>query len=53
MQLKEQIFHLKKAETFFLNNETKLNGWLVVSVKADYLTRDLGLGVECPPWESF
>ena len=25
----------------------------VVGVKADCLTRDLGLLVECPPWGSF
>ena len=28
-------------------------GWLVVGVKADYLTRDLGLWVGCPPWGVF
>ena len=28
-------------------------GWLVVGVKADCLTRDLGLWVECPSWGSF
>ena len=26
--------------------------WLVVGVKVDCLTRDLGLWVEYPPWES-
>ena len=29
------------------------SGWLVVESKADCLTRDLGLQVECPPWGSF
>ena len=28
-------------------------GWLVGGIKADCLTRDLGLEVECPPWGSF
>ena len=31
----------------------KVNGWLVVGVKADYHTRDLGLWVGCPPWGVF
>ena len=30
-----------------------IDGWLVVGFKADCLTRDLGLKVECPLWESF
>ena len=28
-------------------------GWLVVGSKADSLTRDLGLWVDCPPWGVF
>ena len=29
------------------------SGWLVVGIKADCLTRDLGVLVECPPWGVF
>ena len=39
---------------FFYSSVSSLGeGWLVVGLKVDCLTRDLGLLVKCPPWGSF
>ena len=43
------------ADSWEKKMETKIRfvDWLVVGVKADYLTRDLGLWEGCPPWGVF
>ena len=41
------------ADNDFQVKVTQLVDWLVVGSKADRLTRDLGLWVECPPWGVF
>ena len=43
----------KIASPFIGGNGDRLLGAVVVGVKADCLTRDLGLYVGCPPWGSF
>ena len=64
MLLFNRLYFFTSVEKNTLKNSQKtifsvyfcnLDGWLllVVGVKADYLTRDLGLWVGCPPWGSF
>ena len=43
---------LHKSFFFLFTGESKV-GWLVVGVKADCLSGDLGLWIGCPPWGSF
>ena len=39
-----------KETTFMHPSKNLYVGWLVVGFKADCITRDLGIWVECPPW---
>ena len=44
---------LKTEENYAFVSKIEVRSRLVVGVKPDCLTRDLGLLVECPPWGVF